>query len=51
MRPDVVLTGMNVWGNQFEHPAWITFAATAAGYTLIVGSLFALLFVVPWLVW
>jgi uncharacterized membrane protein YtjA (UPF0391 family) len=36
---------------QLDNPAWMTFAATAAGYTLIVGILFVVLFVVPWLVW
>ena len=32
-----------------SHPAWLTAAATAAGYLLVLAVLFVLLFVVPYL--
>lgn len=32
---------------QFDHPTWLTAAATVAGYGLILLVLFVLLFVVP----
>ena len=33
----------------FDHPVWLTAASTLAGYGLILLALFALLFVVPYL--
>jgi len=35
--------------DQFDHPAWLTAAGTLAGYGLVLGFLFVLLFVVPFL--
>ena len=35
---------------EFDHPAWLTAAGTLAGYGLILAVMFALLFVVPYLV-
>ena len=35
--------------DQFDHPTWLTAAATAAGYGLILLVLFVLLFLVPYL--
>lgn len=34
----------------FDHPAWLTVAGTVAGYGFVLLVLFALLFVVPYLV-
>ena len=36
---------------EFDHPAWLTAAGTLAGYGLILVVMFALLFVVPYLVY
>jgi hypothetical protein len=33
---------------QFDHPTWLTAAATVAGYGLILLALFVLLFLVPY---
>lgn len=33
----------------FDHPVWLTAAGTVAGYLLVLGVLFVLLFVVPFL--
>jgi membrane protein YdbS with pleckstrin-like domain len=35
---------------RFDHPAWMTGAATVAGYALILLAMFVTLFVVPYLV-
>ena len=35
---------------EFDHSAWLTAAGTLAGYGLILAVMFALLFVVPYLV-
>lgn len=35
----------------FDHPVWITAGATVAGYLLVLGVLFVLLFLVPFLLW
>lgn len=35
---------------RFDHPAWLTAAATAGGYLLLLAVLTALLFVLPYLV-
>lgn len=32
----------------FDHPAWVTAAATAAGYGLVLLVIFVLLFLVPY---
>ncbi|QLH84526.1 hypothetical protein [Halosimplex pelagicum] len=37
--------------DRFDEPAWITAAATLVSYGLILAVLFALLFVVPFLVY
>jgi len=36
--------------DQFDHPAWLTAAGTLASYGLILVFLFALLFILPYLV-
>ncbi|MFC7142454.1 hypothetical protein ACFQMA_21775 [Halosimplex aquaticum] len=36
---------------QFDHPAWVTAAATLVSYGLILLFMFVLLFVVPYLVY
>ena len=33
------------------HPAYVTAVATVAGYTVVLGTLFVLLFLVPYLIW
>ena len=35
--------------DQFDHPAWITAGATAVSYVVVLGVVFVLLFVVPFL--
>ncbi|WP_280663200.1 hypothetical protein [Haloarcula amylovorans] len=35
--------------DRFDHPAWMTAAGTLAGYGLVIGFLFLLLFVIPFL--
>lgn len=37
--------------DRFDGPAWVTAAATLASYGLVLAVLFALLFVVPFLVY
>ncbi|SFS01311.1 hypothetical protein SAMN05216559_2479 [Halomicrobium zhouii] len=39
---------MPTLADQFDHPTWLTAAATAAGYGLILLVLFVLLFLVPY---
>lgn len=36
---------------QFDHPAWLTAGGTLVGYGLILLVMFALLFVVPFLIY
>jgi len=36
--------------DQFDHPAWLAAAGTLVSYGLILAVLFALLFVLPYLV-
>jgi hypothetical protein len=35
--------------DQFDQPAWRTFAGTIAGYGLVLLAMFLLLFVVPYM--
>lgn len=37
--------------DQFDHPAWLTAGGTLVGYSLILVVMFALLFVLPFLVY
>lgn len=37
--------------DRFDHPAWVTAGATLVSYGLVLLVLFALLFVVPYLVY
>lgn len=37
--------------DRFDHPAWVTAAATLVSYGLILLFLFVLLFVVPFLIY
>lgn len=37
--------------DQFDHPAWLTAGGTLVGYGLILVVMFALLFVLPFLVY
>ena len=37
--------------DRFDHPAWTTAVGTLVGYGLILGFMFVLLFVVPFLVY
>lgn len=37
--------------DRFDHPVWLTAAATLVSYALILGLLFGLLFVVPFVLW
>jgi hypothetical protein len=36
---------------EFDHPAWVTGAATLVGYGVVLGVLSVLLFLVPYLVY
>lgn len=40
---------MSSVADHFDHPTWLTAAATAAGYGLILLVLFVLLFLIPFL--
>jgi hypothetical protein len=37
--------------DRYAHPAYVTAVATLAGYIVALGIMFALLFLVPYLLW
>lgn len=40
---------MEIVPDRFDHPAWVTAGATVAGYLLVLGVVFVLLFLLPYL--